>query len=101
MKPDETLDLCGLVDPYCLILCKATLAHMRQGGTLEICIRDPDTMKDLLTILERSGEVLLGSEKRGDRFHLFVRKCSASIAKRKGEKDVERGSGFDQPCKFR
>lgn len=77
MKPDQRLDLRGVIDPCGFLLCKATLASMRQGDVLEIFIADPDTLKDLLIILERSGEVLLGSEKLGDRFRLLVRKHSA------------------------
>ncbi len=75
MGADRTLDLCGVFHPYCLILYKAALASMRQGGTLEIYIADADATKDLLTILDRSGEVLLESERCGDRLRLLVRKC--------------------------
>ncbi|MGA2402903.1 MAG: sulfurtransferase TusA family protein [Syntrophobacteraceae bacterium] len=76
MKPDERLDLRGVIEPCCFLSCKATLASMRPGTVLEILVKDPETVMDLLTILERSGEIVLGSERQGDHYRLLVRKRS-------------------------
>lgn len=74
MEPDEMLDICGIVQPYCFLLCKSTLASMKPGGLLDVYVRDPQTLGDLTMILERSGETILSSERQGDRFRLQVRK---------------------------
>jgi hypothetical protein len=41
---------------------------------LEICLGDHDTLKDLLIIVERSGDDILAWEKQDDCFYLWVRK---------------------------
>ncbi len=74
MDNDGLLDLCGIVEPYCFLMCKAALASMKSGTVIEILVRDPQTFHDLVTILERSGETIIGSEKQSDRYRLRVRK---------------------------
>jgi len=74
MRADEKLDLCGVLEPYCLLMCKSTLASMKPGAVLEIHLRDPETLKDLLTILERSQEIVLAEMQREDHTCLWVQK---------------------------
>ena len=59
MPSDETLDLSGIIKPYCLLECKSVLASMEPGAILSIRILDPETYEDLSTILERSGEIMV------------------------------------------
>lgn len=65
MTSDEMLDLSGMIEPYCLLECKAVLAAMKPGTVLEIRIRDPETCQDLSTILDRSGEIIVGYASKG------------------------------------
>ena len=74
IKADEQLDLCGVITPYCLLLCKATLASMQPGAVLEIRVRDPETVRDLLTVLDRSGEKVVARLQSEAGTHLWVRK---------------------------
>jgi tRNA 2-thiouridine synthesizing protein A len=76
MQPDEKLDLCGVIGPCCFLQCKAILASMKQGAVLEVLLRDAETVKDLVTILERSGELVLDRKKERGRYRLVVRKAA-------------------------
>jgi TusA-related sulfurtransferase len=74
MQADETLDLCGVIAPYCLLMAKSALAALRPGAVLEIQLRDTEALVDLLTILERSGEIVIATGRWEDRHRLWVRK---------------------------
>jgi TusA-related sulfurtransferase len=74
MKSDQRLDISGVVIPFSLALSKSTLARMAAGAVLEICLADHDTLRDLLIIVERSGDDILAWEKQDDCYYLWVRK---------------------------
>lgn len=74
MKADQRLDISGVVIPFSLALCKSTLERMAAGGVLEIRLQDRDTLQDLLTILERSGEQVLAWERHDFFYYLWVQK---------------------------
>ncbi len=74
MESDEKLNLCGIIEPCCFLQCKSILAAMKPGKVLEISLRDSETVKDLITILERSGEIVLDKKVEGDHHRLLVRK---------------------------
>jgi len=82
LRADERLDLSGVVIPFSLAICKCTLAQMAGGGVLEVRLRDPDTLQDLLIILKRSGDQVLAWEKHGEDYYLWVRKSTAAVAGR-------------------
>ncbi len=75
---DEILDISGVMMPFGLVLCKAALARLAQGAVLEIRLQDDDTLKDLLIILERSGEQVLAWEQQGPCYHVWVQKLLES-----------------------
>lgn len=77
MRPDQRLDISGVVIPFSLALCKSTLAPMPAGAILEIRLRDHDTLQDLLVIVERSGDHVLAWEKQAEYYFLWVRKSPA------------------------
>ena len=74
MKADQRLDISEVLIPIGLALCKSTLAKMAAGAVLEICLSDPDTLRDLLIIVERSGDDVLAWEKQDDCYFVWVRK---------------------------
>jgi TusA-related sulfurtransferase len=74
MRSDQRLDLSGEVIPVSLALCKSTLAQMAAGAVLEIRLRDRDTLKDLLMIVERSKDGVLAWEKQDEYYHVWVQK---------------------------
>jgi TusA-related sulfurtransferase len=73
-KPDQQLDISGVLIPFGLVLCKATLGRMAAGAVLEIRLQDRDTFHDLVMILNRSGDKLLAWEQQNDDYYLWVRK---------------------------
>jgi TusA-related sulfurtransferase len=78
MQVEKILDLCGVLAPYCLLMCTAELAHMKPGAILEVHLRDPQTVEDLLTILGRSGETVVAQVHHEDRTCLWVQKGTTS-----------------------
>jgi TusA-related sulfurtransferase len=74
MQANKKLDLCGMLNPYCLLMFKSALASMEPGDVLEVQVRDPETLGDLLTILERSAEAVVARAQRDDRTCLWIQK---------------------------
>lgn len=74
MKADQRLDISEVLIPISLALCKSTLARMAAGAVLEICLGDHDTLRDLLTIVERSGDDVLAWKKQDYCYYVWVRK---------------------------
>lgn len=74
MRSDQQLDISGEVIPFSLALCKSALVRMAAGAVLEIRLRDQDTLRDLLMIVERSGDNVLAWENREEHYSLWVRK---------------------------
>ncbi len=74
MRSDQQLDLSGIVIPFSLVLCKGALARMAPGGVLEIRLRDHETLRNLLIIVERSQDRVLAWERREEDCCLWVQK---------------------------
>jgi TusA-related sulfurtransferase len=85
MRVEKILDLCGVLAPYCLLICKSELAQMDPGAILEVHLRDPETIEDLLTILDRSGEAVVAQVQREDRTCLWVQKGRSARSICRGE----------------
>ena len=75
-KPDQQLNLSGVLVPFSLVLYKSALAHMAPGAILEIRLQDHDTFQDLMMILKRSADQLLAWEQQDSDYYLWVRKSS-------------------------
>ncbi|MEW6386961.1 MAG: sulfurtransferase TusA family protein [Thermodesulfobacteriota bacterium] len=73
-QPGRQLDISRVMIPFSLIVCKSTLARMSAGAVLEIRLQDPETLQDLLMILNRSGDQILAWEQQNDDYCLWVRK---------------------------
>ncbi|MFA4903273.1 MAG: sulfurtransferase TusA family protein [Desulfobaccales bacterium] len=80
MKSDQNLDISGVLIPFSLALYKSTLAQMAAGAILKICLSDRDTLRDLLIIVERSGNDVLAWEKQDDCYNVWVRKDRTPLA---------------------
>ena len=74
MKSDQRLDICKVIIPVNLALCKCTLARMEAGAILEIRLRDHEILQDLMIIMERSGDRVIAWEKQEDCYSLWVQK---------------------------
>lgn len=64
VKPDETLDCCGLVCPMPILKTKKAIKKMESGQIIEIMGTDPGTKNDLPSFANRVGHEYLGE--RGD-----------------------------------
>ena len=73
-KPDQQLDLSGVLVPFSLALYKSALTRMAPGAVLEIRLQDQDTFQDLMMILKRSADQLLAWEQQDNDYYLWVRK---------------------------
>lgn len=73
-NPKKSLDLIGVVSPVSLLECKRMLAEMAAGAELEVLLRDPDIVEDLVKIVERSHDRLLQCDRQGDHFRLILKK---------------------------
>jgi TusA-related sulfurtransferase len=74
MRSDQQLDISGVVSPISLALCKAALAPMAVGAVLEIRLRDEETLRDLLMIVERSRDRVLAWERHEEDYCVWVQK---------------------------
>lgn len=74
LKCDQHLDISGVVIPFSLVLSKGAMARLAPGAVLEIRLRDPETLKDLLIIVERSGDRVLAWERHDEECRLWVQK---------------------------
>lgn len=74
LKSDQHLDISGVVIPFSLVLCKGALARLDPGAVLEIRLRDHETLKDLLIIVERTGDRVLAWERHDEDCRLWVQK---------------------------
>jgi TusA-related sulfurtransferase len=80
MTANFELNLIGVVSPFCLLEFKAALSRLRPGQILEILIRDPEVMRDLVRLVDHSPDRLLGSEKIGKTFRLVVKRVGTTNA---------------------
>ncbi len=93
MQADKKLDLCGVLAPYCLLMCKSELAYMEPEAILEVHLRDPQTIENLLTILDRSGETVLAQLQGEDHTCLWILKGKSKRPPCRGKPgDVNNGS---------
>ncbi len=74
MRTDQQLDLSGIVIPFSLVLYKGALARLAPGAVLEIRLRDHETLRNLLIIVERSQDRVLAWERREEDYCLWVQK---------------------------
>lgn len=80
MQANKRLDLKGVVIPICFFVCKSTLAAMSPGDVLEVCLRDPDILNDLLTIIEHSGDKLMSLDETDEGYFLWIQKGDSQPA---------------------
>jgi TusA-related sulfurtransferase len=73
-RADSTLDASRVVFPFSLVLCKAALERLAPGQILAVLVSSRPTLEDLVTILSRGGNIILGWEAHGSGFRLWVQK---------------------------
>ena len=72
MPSKAELNLIGVVWPVCLLQCNSELNRLYAGEEIDVIVKDPDVLKDLLIILERSSDHLVTTSKQGERYRLHI-----------------------------
>ena len=71
---DKELDTSGLNCPLPIIKAKKEINAMDSGQVLYVISTDPGAVKDFESFANQTGNVLLSSEEKGDKFHFLLKK---------------------------
>lgn len=71
---DELLDCTGLACPLPVVKTAQAIKKITQGQVLELLATDPGVEPDMQAWTQRTGNELLGVDKRGDVFHVLIRR---------------------------
>jgi tRNA 2-thiouridine synthesizing protein A len=72
--PDQVLDCIGLSCPFPVIKTSQAIKELARGAVLELLATDPGVEPDMHAWTARTGNELLGIERNGDVFHVFIRR---------------------------
>lgn len=78
MSSNSELDLTGIVWPMCLLEFKRALLGLKSKGIMEVLIRDPDVVDQLLMIVEHSENRLIKRQMEGERVRLCIQKMEVN-----------------------
>lgn len=88
MAAKTQLNLVGMVSPFCLLAFKAAMARLNPQQVLEVRVRDPEVMADLVRLVHHSPDRLINREEEGDCFCIRVER---------GEREGAAGPPADRP----
>jgi TusA-related sulfurtransferase len=74
MPSTSYLNLVGIAWPVCLLKFKNTLNGLCSCDLLEVSAHDPDVVSNLIMIVERSDDLLIDQQKKGEVYRLRIRK---------------------------
>ena len=74
MAGTKRLNLLDVAEPICLLMCKRTIEGMRRGDILEVFMRDPEAVENLVKVVARSPDEVLALERRGNHFRIEIRR---------------------------
>ena len=74
IKPDQVLDLKGLLCPMPVVKLSIAIKKLSPGATLEGIATDPGVMADIPAWARTSGNELVSIEQQGKEYHFVVRK---------------------------
>ena len=74
MSSTLQLDLIGVAWPVCLLKFKTVLNNMCSCEVLEVLAQDPDVVRNMVMIIERSEDTLINHQKDGEIYRLSVRR---------------------------
>jgi TusA-related sulfurtransferase len=72
MNLKKEMDLIGVVSPVCLLKCKSVLGEMNAGDMLDILLKDPEVVGELVKIIERSQDRVVQSQRDGDHYRVSI-----------------------------
>jgi tRNA 2-thiouridine synthesizing protein A len=71
---DQTLDCSGLACPMPIIKTKKAVDSLQIGQVLKMIATDPGSVSDIDAWTQKTGHVLVGSEKTGDSFIFYIKR---------------------------
>ncbi len=74
IKPDQILDLEGVVCPNNFVKTKLKLEEMREGEILEVILDDGEPIKNVPRAVKEEGHEILEVEKRYNKWKLLIKK---------------------------
>ncbi|MGQ9788577.1 MAG: sulfurtransferase TusA family protein [Candidatus Hadarchaeaceae archaeon] len=74
MKADRKIDIRGEVFPYTFVKSKLALEELESGQILEIMLDNSQAAENVPRSMESDGHMVLGVEKVGKDWRIFVRK---------------------------
>ena len=74
MASKSELDLVGIAWPMCLLEFKCALNDLCSCDVLEVLARDPDVVRSIAMIVDRSGNELISRQKVGEIYRLSIAK---------------------------
>jgi len=74
--PDQVLDCTGMACPLPVVKTAQAIKTIEVGQVLELLATDPGVEPDMRAWSSRTGNELLGIEKDGEVFHVFLRRSS-------------------------
>jgi TusA-related sulfurtransferase len=74
MASKSKLDLVGIAWPMCLLKFKCALNDLCSCDVLEVLARDPDVVRSITMIVDRSGNELISRQKDGEIYRLSIEK---------------------------
>lgn len=76
--PSDTLDVRGKICPTPLLLTKRKLESMSDGEALQVVVDYPQTRENILKLVERTQNEVLGVEEAKGAFKITIRKRNLS-----------------------
>ncbi len=74
VKPDQVLDLKGLLCPMPVVKLSIAIKKLTQGQVIEGIATDPGVMADIPAWARTSGNELLSIQQQGKEYHFIVKK---------------------------
>lgn len=74
--PDHVLDCTGLACPLPVIKTAQAIKGIEVGQVIELLATDPGIDPDMKAWTSRTGNELLGIERDGEVFHVFIRRAA-------------------------
>ena len=74
MSSTSQLDLIGIAWPVCLLKFKTVMNRLCSDEVLEVLAQDPEVVKNIVMITERSEDTLIKRQKDGEFYRLFVQR---------------------------
>ena len=71
---DQVLDCTGLACPLPVVKTAQAIKSLAQGQVLELLATDPGVEPDMRAWTSRTGNDLLGIDKRAEIFHILIRR---------------------------